>query len=186
MPVAQYARDARILSIWEGTSYVQALLLVRDALAYGRNPVLLDGLYAMVRASVAARPVPECLAQAPAQLEQALADCRAVMATVHQALLARRLDAMALHFTRIAQMFGATLGAWCLLEAAQVAQAALGAERDAGERAFYRGKLKAARYYFEAVLPTVGHICHTVLTDAGGGLDLQLAEFACIDEECLP
>ena len=186
VPVAQYARDARILSIWEGTSYVQALLLVRDVLAYGRNPGLLDGLYGLVRSSIAARPVPEGLTAAPALLEQSLADCRAVMETVHQALQARRLDAMALHFTRIAQMFGHTLGAWCLLEAAQVAQEALATQRDSRERAFYRGKLKAARHYFDVVLPEVGHHRAAVQADAGGGLDLQLAEFACIDEELQP
>jgi acyl-CoA dehydrogenase len=41
-PVEQNARDVKILSIWEGTNYIQAQDLVRDKLGFGRHSRLIQ------------------------------------------------------------------------------------------------------------------------------------------------
>jgi len=40
-PVEQYARDIKVMSLWEGTNFVQSADLFRDKLAMGRNSKLL-------------------------------------------------------------------------------------------------------------------------------------------------
>ncbi|UXI66194.1 acyl-CoA dehydrogenase [Tahibacter amnicola] len=181
VPVEQYARDARIMSIWEGTTYVQALLLVRDALAFGRNASLMDRLEGMMRDSFAERPLAPSVAPRADELWNAFGECRAAMNGVHRALQERRLDPASFHFTRIAEMFGTTLAAWCLLEAASVAEHAAARTTDAQEHAFYRGKTKAMHYFFDLVLPEVEHARHLVEKTVADDIALQSAEFALID-----
>ncbi len=183
--VGRYARDARVLSIWEGTSYVQALLLVRDALAFGRNRAQWQALRAAVLGTLAQRPMPAELQPQHAALLRALDDCAAVLERVREALEQRRLEPMATQFVRIAEMFGHTLGAWSLLEAAQVAAAALPQAGSDDERAFYRGKLKAARHFFDCVLPEVAHARALVDAAAGEGLAASADELALLDEEAI-
>ncbi|MET5013034.1 acyl-CoA dehydrogenase family protein, partial [Burkholderia pseudomallei] len=39
-PVEQKAREVKILSIWEGTNYIQAQDRLREKLGFGRKPLL--------------------------------------------------------------------------------------------------------------------------------------------------
>ncbi|HET9623989.1 MAG TPA: acyl-CoA dehydrogenase, partial [Kofleriaceae bacterium] len=160
-PVEQHARDVKILSIWEGTNYIQAQDLVRDKLGFGRNSKLiryfreeLDGFLA--RASDLPgddplAPLFPALTTAADRLEQALdAIAREVQAS--------RIRETSQFFTRFLEMFGLVIAGWVVLESACIARRRLAAPEvagDASEAAFYRGKLKSARYFFANVLPAV-------------------------------
>ena len=68
------------------------------------------------------------------------------------------------------------LDGWCWLRMAKVAAAALAA--GAGERGFYEGKLIAARFYFERLLPRAAAAAAAVRAGAAALPALTLEHFA--------
>ncbi|HET9622073.1 MAG TPA: acyl-CoA dehydrogenase, partial [Kofleriaceae bacterium] len=158
-PVEQHARDVKILSIWEGTNYIQAQDLVRDKLGFGRNSKLiryfreeLDGFLA------AASDLPADDELAPLAGELARAADRVELALDHISgeVRAGRTRESSQFYTRFLEMFGFVVAGWVLLESACIARRRLAAPEviaDPGEAAFYRGKRKTALYFFANVLP---------------------------------
>ena len=71
---------------------------------------------------------------------------------------------------------GYVLYGWCWLRMANVAAAALAA--GPGERGFYEGKLIAARFYFERLLPRAAAAAAAVRAGAGALPALTLEHFA--------
>jgi acyl-CoA dehydrogenase len=157
-PVEQNARDVKILSIWEGTNYIQAQDLVRDKLGFGRNSKLiryfreeLDGFVAVAASTSKLAPLFGQLTHAAELLERAL---DAIAASVK----AGRMRESSQFYTRFLEMFGLVGSGWVLLEAACIAERRLTAPdviADPAESAFYRGKYKTASYFFANALPTV-------------------------------
>jgi acyl-CoA dehydrogenase len=160
-PVEQNARDVKILSIWEGTNYIQAQDLVRDKLGFGRNSRLmryyreeLDEFLDTQNASrtdAELRPFFNQLRSAADRVESALDHIAAEVQDGHTHRSSQ-------FYTRFLEMFGLVTSAWVLLESAAIAARRLDdkdVENDPAEAAFYRGKLKSARYYFTNVLPLV-------------------------------
>lgn len=183
-PVEQYLRDVKILSIWEGTSYVQSLVLVRDALAYGRRQKSVQWLREWIEdtlAPCASFPTLELPRQA---VLTALSHCAAVLDHVKHEVQAGRLNDCSHHFTRIADMFGTTLGAWGLLESAQVAAQKLAADMSLVEadRAFYLGKLKAMEYFIDVVLPSVALGRQLIAREAPAYVHVSAPELASMED----
>src|SRR5262249_43522927 len=56
-PLEQYARDVRVLSIWEGTNYIQAQDLLRDKLGFGNEGPMLHAFAAEIEGFLARRRV---------------------------------------------------------------------------------------------------------------------------------
>ncbi|WP_295565516.1 acyl-CoA dehydrogenase family protein [uncultured Stenotrophomonas sp.] len=161
MPVEQYLRDVKILSIWEGTSYIQSLTLVRDGLAYGRSERLLKALREWVRDDLHACRRHAGLAPACDAVLQALDDCLETMAHVRGEVAAGRLDACSAHFVRIVDMFGTTLGAWGVLQNAAAEQAqALHGEPGGG------GYGASLDHYLGTILPLV-RLSRSIVAGAG-------------------
>ncbi|WOB47939.1 acyl-CoA dehydrogenase [Xanthomonas hydrangeae] len=150
LPIEQYLRDVKILSIWEGTSYIQSLMLVRDGLAYGRSERLLQVLRGWVQDELQPCRRHPLLDSACDAVMQALDDCTATMAHVRSEVTQGRLDACSAHFVRICDMFGTTLGAWGLVQnaAAERAQALTGQAEGSG----YQASLS---HFLDTVLPSV-------------------------------
>lgn len=178
--VEQYARDVKILSIWEGTAYVQSLILVRDVFVYGRNLRSLDLLEAWIAERRASLPMPPELERHCLALQEALDACRAALGRVHVACQAGQLDAISAHFVTINRMFGQTLAAWALLESASAALRARASADTEGRPtpAFLNGKVKAMEYFFVIELPSVRQWLHQINLDEAAGLSIGTDEFA--------
>lgn len=161
MPVEQYLRDVKILSIWEGTSYIQSLTLVRDGLAYGRSERHLRALHGWVSDDVGLCAEHPSLVPACDAVLHALDDCVGVMVHVRNEVAAGRLDECSAHFVRIADMFGNTLGAWGLLQnaAAELTQSLQGTVVDGG----YGASLS---HYLSTILPLVA-LSRRIVESAG-------------------
>jgi acyl-CoA dehydrogenase len=168
-PVEQNARDVKILSIWEGTNYIQAQDLVRDKLGFGRNSMLMRYFREELDACVD-REAPHAhddfdpwftkLRTAADSLERALE-------RIAQAVQGGEMRSSSQFYTRFLEMFGLVASGWVLLESACIAERRLRDEAvaaDAAEAAFYRGKVKSAAYFFANVLPLVGQ--HADVIDA--------------------
>jgi acyl-CoA dehydrogenase len=159
-PVEQNARDVKILSIWEGTNYIQAQDLVREKLGFGRNSILLryfldalDASFARIEPEASATLAPRFL-----QLRASAAALEQALASITEAVKGGHMHASSQVYTRFLEMFGMVAAAWSLLEAACIAERRLGetaVANDVAEAAFYRGKVKVAHYFFTNLLPTV-------------------------------
>ncbi len=163
---AQHARDARILTIYEGTTGIQANDLVgrkiaRDGGAAARVAI------AEMRRTVAAldsaelAPIRVALTEAVALLERAVAWVVDTSATD-----ARAVAAGAVPFLKL---FGVVAGGWQMGRAAHVAQTRLGAG-DNSDPAFYRAKLATARFYADHVLPQAHGLAHAAMFGAASVL----------------
>ncbi|HVV84578.1 MAG TPA: acyl-CoA dehydrogenase [Kofleriaceae bacterium] len=150
-PIEQYIRDQKIDSLYEGTTHIQALDLVFRKVARDRGAAL-QALMADLAKDVAALP-PE-LAVEQAALGKAAADVTAIVTT----LLGRAMQSpyhVGLHGNRVLFALAELVIGWRLAIGARVALARRAGAAEA-DRAFYDGKLAAARFFCKEVLPSAG------------------------------
>jgi alkylation response protein AidB-like acyl-CoA dehydrogenase len=152
-PLEQYVRDAKIDTLYEGTTAIQSL----DFLF--RKIIKDDGESLMVVAG----EIMESTQDGHPELEavrgkvlRALGDVQGILEALQPALMAamgdepRELYKAGLHSRRLLLAVGDLLVGWLLLRQAEVAQQKLdeGADDD-----FYRGKIAAATFFSKEVLP---------------------------------
>ena len=170
---AQYYRDARITTIYEGTTGIQANDLIGRKL--GR-----DG-GATMRALIA-----DMQATAAELGAGGNADCKAIGAVLADAVtaLTDTTQWMLEGFSRnpletaagavpYLMLFGTVAGGWMLGQSALVAAGRV--TEGGGDPLFYAGKIKTARFYADHVLPRVFALKHEVLHGAESLLTLEEA-----------
>ena len=179
-PVEQNARDVKILSIWEGTNYIQAQDLVRDKLGFGKNSRIMRYFREELDAFLAHKN--ERFAPLFEQLNRAATRLEGALEAIATEVKAGRMRESSQFYTRFLEMFGLVICGWVLLESACIAERrstdADVIDHDA-EGAFYRGKIKSATYFFANVLPlaeqhanviaAMDHAVCTVTADELGG-----------------
>jgi acyl-CoA dehydrogenase len=154
LPIEQYARDVRVLSIWEGTNYIQAQDLVREKLGFGRRALAMRYFAEDVEAFLKCAPeVPE-LAPEFALLEDGLRHLTSALDAIKGYVDRGQMAIVPQICTRFLEMFGDVASGWGLIEAAVVASRALPAAGTA-DAAFYRGKIKTARFFAQNTLRSI-------------------------------
>ncbi len=153
---AQYLRDVRIASIYEGTNGIQAQDLVSRKLARDGGAAM-EALLAEVDETVSQAATFPQAAALPA-LAKALAGSVAELRETTTFVLANwqenRPAALASAFDYMMQT-GYVMGGWHLLRSALVAQKQLDSGSD---NPFYTAKIATTRFYFDSVLPrAAGH-----------------------------
>ena len=157
-PVEQYIRDAKIDTLYEGTTAIQGQdfffrKIVRDQ---GRA---MTALGEEIKKFLAGAPGGEELAAAREQLTAAVADLEAIVGHMLTDLAATERDVkeiykVGLNTTRLLMASGDVVVAYLLLRGATVA-----AEKLAGATGkdvpFYQGKIAAAKFFCATVLPGV-------------------------------
>jgi alkylation response protein AidB-like acyl-CoA dehydrogenase len=156
-PIEQYIRDAKIDSLYEGTTAIQAQdfffrKIVRD------HGVALQHLVSQIEAFIESDGARPELADARARLTTALDDLQAWVNTMTGYLVesqqsARELYRVGLESVRFLLAVGDLLIGWLLLRHAEVALAALDGDPAAADRAFYNGKVAAAKFFVNNMLP---------------------------------
>jgi alkylation response protein AidB-like acyl-CoA dehydrogenase len=157
---AQYARDVRITTIYEGTTGIQANDLIGRKI--GRDGgATLGALLAEVKRELEALSASDPAAQAT---QRAALEALGLLSEASQSLgkaLASAPDralAVAVPFLKLC---GFVFGGWLMAKSAAVAAGKLsGAERD-----FYAAKLRSARFYAEQVLPNA--LAHARVVTSG-------------------
>ncbi len=156
-PVEQCARDVKILSIWEGTNYIQSQDLVRDKLGFGRNSRLMRFYREELDAFLSAEEARgEALAPLCAERRRGADEVERALGAIADEVKEGRMRDSSQFYTRYLEMFGLVTGGWVLLESACIAQRRLRdpeVAKDPAESAFYRGKVKSTNYYFANVFP---------------------------------
>src|SRR5713101_1484276 len=155
-PIEQYVRDAKIDSLYEGTTAIQGLDL------YFRKIVRNDGealrfLIGQIREFAASESGNGRLKAERGALARAAADVEGIVAAMHGFLAGSaehpaEIYRAGLNTTRLLLALGDLVIGWLLARQAEVALARLD-EAAGGDRAFYEGKLAAARFFAATVLP---------------------------------
>jgi alkylation response protein AidB-like acyl-CoA dehydrogenase len=157
-PVEQYIRDAKIDSLYEGTTAIQGMDLyfrkiVRDG---GRA---LGFLLGQIRDFAAADSGNGRLKAERAALARAAGDVEAMVAALHGFLggaaeQPSQIYRVGLNTTRLLLALGDLLIGWLLARQAEIALGRLDeAGLSAADQAFYEGKIAAARFFAATVLP---------------------------------
>jgi alkylation response protein AidB-like acyl-CoA dehydrogenase len=154
-PIEQYLRDARIDSLYEGTTAIQSLDFVFRKIARDRGVA-----FAHVAGEIAAfidNTTGDRLKAERALLAAALSDVQAMTGTLTTCLLAAEHNPTELYKIGLVSVaflhaVGDVLIAWRLLVQADIAAAALDAGTD---DSFYRGKVAAASFFAKTILPAI-------------------------------
>jgi alkylation response protein AidB-like acyl-CoA dehydrogenase len=160
-PIEQYIRDAKIDSLYEGTTGIQGMDLFFRKILRNEGAALHD-LLAEITAFAEGEAGNGRLKPERAALARAAADVGRIagaMTGFAAASLARPAEIYraGLNTTRLLLALGDLVIGWLLARQAEVAMAALDGAGLTGlmgaDRAFYQGKLAAARFFAATVLP---------------------------------
>jgi alkylation response protein AidB-like acyl-CoA dehydrogenase len=156
-PIEQYIRDAKIDSLYEGTTAIQAQDFFFRKIARDQG-VALAHLAGRIQAFLESDSARAELADCRSLLATALADVQSMVATMTGYLVdsqrnARDLYRVGLESVSFLLAVGDLLIGWMLLRGAEVALDGLDGAGDDRDRAFYGGKVAAARFFAKNVLP---------------------------------
>jgi alkylation response protein AidB-like acyl-CoA dehydrogenase len=173
-PLEQYVRDAKIDTLYEGTTAIQSLDLIFRKIVKDRG-VGLGTVAAEIQAFIeagdeytepatadAGEPGDGRLKEERLALGQALSEASKMVAKLTTWIVASQTDPRELYRVgltsrRVLLALGDLLVGWLLQRQASVALAALAGDGvSAADQAFYRGKVAAAKFFAHEVLPRLG------------------------------
>ena len=161
-PIEQYVRDAKIDTLYEGTTAIQGQdfffrKIVKDQ---GRA---LGHLAKEIEAFIASEAGNGRLKVERGLLATALEDANAIVGAMINDLMSadasadggdvRNIYKVGLNTSRLLMALGDVVCAWLLLRGADVALTKLAGEVSAKDKAFYEGKVVAAQFFAQTVLP---------------------------------
>jgi alkylation response protein AidB-like acyl-CoA dehydrogenase len=181
-PMEQYIRDAKIDSLYEGTTAIQGIDLYFRKIVRNKGEAL-GYLLSEIRATAAAEEGNGRLKRERAALDRAAGHVETMANTLHGYLAASlehsgEVDKVGLNTTRLLLSLGDLTVGWLLVRQAEVALAAL--DQDAGGRGdaeFYQGKIAAARFFADNVLPRLAAEAEIVAATTTDLMDLPEAAF---------
>jgi alkylation response protein AidB-like acyl-CoA dehydrogenase len=161
-PIEQYVRDAKIDTLYEGTTAIQGQDLFFRKIVKDRGRALAD-LSAQIAEWIGREGGNGQLKEERALLQRSLEDVRAIVATMINDLGGstpgipnsdpRNVYKVGLNTTRLLMAIGDVICSWLLLRGAEVALERLNDELTPAEKSFYEGKVGSGRWFARTVLP---------------------------------
>jgi alkylation response protein AidB-like acyl-CoA dehydrogenase len=156
-PVEQYIRDAKIDTLYEGTTAIQGMDFFFRKIVRDKGQALTK-LMTDIQEFAKGDDGNGALRAERDLLATALEDVQAIVGAMVGALTSSSEDVtnvykVGLNTTRLLMACGDLVTAWLLLRQATVAQAALDAGASGREQAFYQGKVAAAAFFARQALP---------------------------------
>jgi alkylation response protein AidB-like acyl-CoA dehydrogenase len=156
-PLEQYIRDAKIDTLYEGTTAIQGLDLFFRKIVRDQGRAL-TALMTGIQEFAKSEDGDGALAAERDLLAVALEEVQGIVGTMVGFLTAAQQDERSLYKVgqntgRLLYALGDLVVGWLLLRQAEVAQAALRAGPPVRDEAFYTGKVAAARFFARQVLP---------------------------------
>jgi hypothetical protein len=152
-PIEQYLRDQKIDSLYEGTTHIQALDLFFRKIARDSGATLM-GLISRIQETLEKAEGGEALQHERKRLEKALGEVQSIFAT-----MLNKVGESPYHVgfqgNRILFALAELVIGWLLIRQSALAHKKL-ASAAGDDRAFYTGKIAAARFYADNVLPETG------------------------------
>ncbi|PYC77333.1 acyl-CoA dehydrogenase [Streptomyces tateyamensis] len=176
-PIEQYIRDAKIDTLYEGTTAIQGQdFFFRKIVKDGGQA--LTAVSEQIQKFLAAGEGGEALAAERDFLATAAGDLEAIVGKMLADLSAVEQDVknmykVGLNATRLLMVSGDVVVGWLLLRQAVVAQAKIDAGATGKDLAFYQGKVAGARFFARNILPAVSS--QRLIAE---GIDLDVMELA--------
>jgi 3-(methylthio)propanoyl-CoA dehydrogenase len=165
-PVAKCARDSKILSIWEGTNFIQSLDLV------GRKWSMEKGeMFAVWMADIQSFTEKHKDDVKLGREIGILADAYQAYKSMREFIISnlrQNPSLMPLYSTRILHMTAMLYCGMLILDQALLCEKKIGrlsSDTDNPDNFFYRGKVESARYYLHNIVPEV-HTLSNIIRDA--------------------
>jgi alkylation response protein AidB-like acyl-CoA dehydrogenase len=179
-PVEQYCRDSKIFSIYEGTNHIQALDLVGRKLMQ-RGGANVQAFGKDVGTFIAANKDNVTLKDSIAVLAQAMEAITSSGGRFMAWFGGGKMEMVPLAANRFLEMMSEATVGWLLLEQAVIAENATAKlADDHPDKAFYAGKIYAARYFAGNVLPGVASKAQLIAREDRTPIDIPTAAFASI------
>jgi alkylation response protein AidB-like acyl-CoA dehydrogenase len=160
-PLEQYVRDAKIDTLYEGTTAIQSLDLIFRKIVRD-NGQSLAAVASEIQGFIESEAGNGQLKEERLSLGKALSELTAIMGVEMTWLAAaqggdtRELYKVGLTSRRVLLALGDVVVSWLLLRQAEVALKALNTEVKPSDKLFYEGKVAAARFFAREVLPRIG------------------------------
>jgi alkylation response protein AidB-like acyl-CoA dehydrogenase len=161
-PIEQYVRDAKIDTLYEGTTAIQGQDLFLRKIVKDRGRALAD-LSMQITQWIGTEGGNGQLKEERALLQQGLDDVGAIVAAMIKDLGAsvpgtatsdpRNVYKVGLNSTRLLMALGDVICSWLLLRGAEVALERLNGHLTPTEKSFYEGKVASGRWFARTVLP---------------------------------
>lgn len=158
-PVEQYVRDAKIDSLYEGTTAIQGMDFFFRKILRDKGVAL--GAVAQQIVATATAQTDDGLGEVRGSVLRALGEVQQMIEFMTGKAMASQQDpeqvyAVGLHSTRLLLAAGDLIIAWLLLRQAEVAARLLDAGERPSDTAYLQGKVAAARFFAAEVLPRLG------------------------------
>lgn len=169
--IAQYLRDARITTIYEGTSGIQANDLIRRKILRDDGKTARRFIKEMRALLETTEPIGD--ASVPLNLERGL---DALAEATDWLLRAYREDprlpaAASMLYLRL---LGTVAGGWLMAKSAMIAQRKIA---KAADSSFYRAKQITAQFYLEQIMPQASSLLEAMVQGSGTVLTLEEEQF---------
>src|SRR5215207_2984635 len=163
-PIEQYVRDAKIDTLYEGTTAIQGQDLffrkiIKDQGQALQNITAQITEFLGMEGGIGMEGGNGQLKEERELLQHGMADVGAIIETMAADFIScdsesvRNVYKVGLNTTRLLMCLGDVICAWLLLRGAEVALGKLNAELAESERHFYEGKVASARWFTHTALP---------------------------------
>ncbi|MEV6284290.1 acyl-CoA dehydrogenase [Kribbella sp. NPDC051770] len=163
-PIEQYVRDAKIDTLYEGTTAIQGQDLFFRKIIKDQGQAL-GHLAEQIQGFVTSEAGNGRLKEERGLLAKGLEDAQKILGVMGQALMAsnpqaengdpRNIYKVGLNTSRLLYVLGDVVCSWLMLRQAEVALEKLGGELSAADQDFYTGKIAAAQWFVRSTMPTV-------------------------------
>ena len=163
-PIEQYVRDAKIDTLYEGTTAIQGQDLFFRKIVKDQAKAL-GYVAGEIESFIKSEAGNGRLKVERGLLAQGLEDGQAIVGTLINQLMSADPNAeggdlhniykVGLNTSRLLMVLGDIVCSWLLLRQAEVALEKLGGEVKPGDKSFYEGKVAAAQFFARNVLPKI-------------------------------
>jgi len=170
----QYLRDARITTIYEGTTGIQANDLVGRKVGMEKGATALAVVSAMRGIDARLASAGETMTSTRANFKEAVDSLESATSWIVETFPSNPKAVAAVSVPYL-KLFGTVAGGWMMARAALVAQERL--RQPDADREFLQGKLATARFYAEHELPRASMLAREVTRGAESVLAIDPAKF---------
>jgi len=176
-PVAQFARDVKVYSIWEGTNFIQSLDLVGRKFNMEKGRIFEDWMNS-IREGIDSYSVKPELAKESAVLGKAWTEVKKVYLWIEEQASGGNRALIPLYSTRVLHCCAMLVCGQLLLDQAALALnrlSQLGEEHP--DYTFYKGKIGTARYFARNIVPNISSLAKIIMSADTSSIDIPEEAF---------
>jgi len=173
-PVERIARDSKILSIWEGTNYIQGLDLVGRKFTMKKGQLLKDWL-SLIDKFIADSKGAAGFEREFDVLNKAFEDVNAIVRQIGAYSSEGKGEMTGLYATRVLHASSILYCGQLMLDQALLAQKKLNS--GGGDAEFYKGKIASARFYVLNIVPQVAALRRVIEIGDTSAIDISEEAF---------